>query len=106
MMLNLIIAALLMQDPVKTVSNGKVQKFDVDVEEKFENKLEKKIFDMPVVLFCIGSFLLQSGKQSQFPFFTPFAQSIGLKNYEPASILTIMNILDIIFRPIGGMLSR
>ena len=99
MMLNLTIAALLMQD---VTQSGKEDKN----EEKSEKRREREIFTVPVILFCVGSFLLQSGKQSQFPFFTPFAQSIGLKNYEPASILTIMNILDIIFRPIGGVLSR
>ena len=99
MMLNLIVAALLMQDVTQSGNEDKN-------EEKSEKRREREIFTVPVILFCVGSFMLQSGKQSQFPFFTPFAQSIGLKNYEPASILTIMNILDIIFRPIGGVLSR
>lgn len=63
------------------------------------------IFTIPLISYMLGMFLLQTGKQSQFPFYTPFAQSIGLTGYEPATILMIMNILDIVFRPIGGYVS-
>jgi len=65
----------------------------------------RKVYNAPVVIYQLGLFLLLSGKRSQFPFFIPFAESIGLVGYEPAMILTIMSIADLIFRPIGGAIS-
>ena len=58
-----------------------------------------------MILYMLGLFLIFSGKISQFPYFVPFSESIGLTDYEPASILVIMNIVDIIGRPIGGYIS-
>ena len=52
----------------------------------------KEVFTLPMTLFIIGLFLTLSGKMSQFPYFAPFAESIGLSGYEPANVLVTMSI--------------
>jgi len=96
MLAHLFIAALLMQQPVSPADPK---------TNSAKLSSESSIYTFPLIAFLVGMFLLQCGKQSQFPFYVPFSESIGLVGYEPASILLIMNILDIIFRPIGGYLS-
>ena len=87
-----------------------ISKIDFPRNEKSENEESKnaslsEIYTLPVTTYMLGLFLIHSGKQSQFPFFTPFSKSLGLTGYEPAMILTMMNITDIVFRPLGGYFS-
>merc|ERR1712227_354307 len=77
LLLNMLIAALLLQEP------------QVEKEEKKKNEPDhwKQIYSFPMILFQCSMFLTFTGKLSQFPFLVPFAESIGLTDYEPATIL-------------------
>ena len=84
------------------------------LKEKHQSKEEKKnsepdsireIFSFSVILYCIAMLLNFSGKTAQFPFFVPFAESIGLSGYEPATIVLLINVVDIFARPIGGQIA-
>ena len=95
---HLFIAAVLVKEPIVASKAGlKIPSFGA------ENL--RKIYTLPVIIYMSGIFLLLSGKRSQFPFFIPFAEDVGLTDYQPASILIIMNVADLIFRTIGGALS-
>jgi len=65
----------------------------------------RSIYTFPMVLFMTGMFFTFSGKLCQFPYIVPFSESIGLTDYQPATILFTMNIIDIFGRPLGGFVS-
>jgi predicted MFS family arabinose efflux permease len=94
MLLNLFIAALCLKEKSQTK------------EEKKNSEPDsiREIFNLPVILYCIAMLLNFSGKTAQFPFFVPYAESIGLSGYEPATIVLLINVVDIFSRPVGGQL--
>ena len=94
MLLNLFIAALCLKEKSQTK------------EEKKNSEPDsiRGIFNLPVILYCIAMLLNFSGKTAQFPFFVPYAESIGLTGYEPATIVLLINVVDIFSRPVGGQL--
>ncbi|CBY13586.1 unnamed protein product [Oikopleura dioica] len=94
MLLNLFIATLCLKERSQTKEEKKNSEPDSIIE----------IFRLPVVLYCIAMLLNFSGKTAQFPFFVPFAESIGLSGYEPATIVLLINVVDIFSRPVGGQL--
>ena len=95
---NLLIASLLFEEKQKTKSKNGTY-----VKEKSKKFIE--ILTLPLFIYLCAHFLINCGKYAQYPYFTPFAISIGLTGYEPAMILVILNVGDILTRSLGGWLA-
>jgi len=78
---------------------------EVRKTKKKSNVKLTSIMNPSIVIYVIALVFTQIGKQSQFPYFVPLANQVGVEGYDAASILFWMGMLDIPCRVAGGYFS-
>ena len=65
-----------------------------------------KIYHLPMACNFVGILMIAAGNGAFFPFVSPLAESVGLTGYQPAIIISVLNLTDLSCRLIGGWLAR